>query len=77
MTDLREKQNYSAFPHDEVKLDDAGLLFIPASPGMTLRDWFAGMALQGLIMRDQVISTQTAGNKSYDFADAMLEARQK
>jgi hypothetical protein len=50
------------------------------STGMDLRDWFAGMALQGLI------AGCLAGNNSgftvrgnvvaaYEYADAMLEAR--
>jgi hypothetical protein len=43
--------------------------------GMTLRDYFAGQALAGLIMRDAVIDTITAGKKAYAFADDLLAAR--
>ena len=49
--------------------------------GMSLRDWFAGMALQGILacsreFKDaETIATRTA--KAYAFADAMLEARKK
>lgn len=53
--------------------------------GMTLRDWFAGMALQGLMANPNVqyathsseaisaLDAQTA----YQTADAMIEARKK
>lgn len=47
--------------------------------GMTLRDWFAGMALQGLI----TCPAASSGTKAdiaiwaYSYADAMLEERKK
>lgn len=41
------------------------------SPGMTLRDWFAGQALAGLAATEGDASTKYA----YFLADAMLEAR--
>lgn len=42
------------------------------APGMTLRDWFAGMALQGLVARGY---TPDGVGRAYDFADAMIVAR--
>ena len=48
--------------------------------GMTLRDWFAGMALQGIVPchqgSDAVSDKQLAG-WSYELADAMLAARKE
>ena len=45
-----------------------------AYPGMTLRDWFAGMALAGMLANsDTHITAATA----YDFADAMIAERNK
>ena len=52
--------------------------------GMSLRDWFAGMAIQGLLARgihpDIEISAQgyrdAAAVESYQQADAMLKARE-
>lgn len=50
--------------------------------GMTLRDWFAGMALQGLLAH--VIGVQNANGSTikyaercYEYADAMLAARKE
>ena len=50
--------------------------------GASLRDWFAGMALQGLVARgdcrvgmDQPSESQQWASKAYRYADAMLAAR--
>lgn len=44
------------------------------SGGMTLRDWFAGQALAGMLVNpDNHVTVATA----YDFADAMLAERRK
>jgi len=44
--------------------------------GMSLRDWFAGQALAGLLTReDNYKSTKGAASIAYHAADAMLEAR--
>ena len=45
---------------------------------MDLRDWFAGLAMQALI--DQIdirheISQKAVARRSYQMADAMMEAR--
>ena len=50
-------------------------------PGMSLRDWFAGMALQGILTCEQVhVTTNQSSNEelsscAYELADAMLAAR--
>ena len=77
------------------KVPDGGTAFPVSYPvncrGMTLRDWFAGMALQGAIAGDeskfQVICgsagrmkmeiPQFVAGLSYQIADAMLEERGK
>lgn len=44
--------------------------------GMTLRDYFAAKALQGLLTDDYWARTSVeASKKAYRFADAMIEAR--
>lgn len=46
--------------------------------GMTLRDWFAGQALMGLVADPNNMSpAEQNGISAYKFADAMLEARKK
>jgi uncharacterized protein YodC (DUF2158 family) len=65
------------------KIDDGGPAF-PVSQfstehGMTLRDWFAGMALQGILAHPGIEPDDANRNGSselaYEFADAMLKAR--
>ena len=45
--------------------------------GMTLRDYFAAKAMQGLVSSETYGSWQDFANASYAAADAMLEARHK
>ena len=51
--------------------------------GMTLRDWFAGQALAGVLPREDITGTEARlqhvkgaiAHLAYAYADAMLEAR--
>lgn len=46
------------------------------SDGMTLRDWFAGMALPGLVLSfDSSSVVVDVADIAYQYADAMLKAR--
>lgn len=64
-----------AFPMIVWKSPD-GMLAMPSEPGMTLRDWFAGQALAGLIAHPSSEgSVITVAQWAYDHADAMLAAR--
>ncbi len=63
-------ENPNAFPLN------AGEFGIEPSPGMTLRDYFAGQALAGLASRGLLGPDQRA-QEAYDFADAMLAERSK
>jgi hypothetical protein len=52
------------------------------SEGMTLRDYFAGQALTGIISACMALDDSRAvyeamSNDAYYFADAMMEARKK
>jgi hypothetical protein len=58
-----------AFPH---KLDD---LKDPDTTGMTLRDYFAAKAMQGLM--DAAMPMPEIAEAAYDMADAMLKAREQ
>ena len=74
----------SAFPVTRVKLDEKGVL-ISATPesGMSLRDWFAGMALsycaedwRKFCDSDNVdFDPILVADDAYEIADAMLAAR--
>ncbi len=68
------------------KIDDGGPAFphflqSDVTPGMSLRDWFAGQALTGVIAAYSgdiaFPSLEGAAAKAYNFADAMLAARKK
>ena len=69
-------------------INDGGPAFPPAyaatlprnfPQGMSLRDWFAGQALTGLISRNDYgpMSDEANANAAYSYADAMLAARNK
>ena len=49
------------------------------SRGMTLLDWFAGMALQGLISvpEDGAIHPPTDAKTAFELADAMIKERDR
>ena len=50
-----------------------------SAKGMSLRDWFAGMALQGIIANpaNNQRDIQQDAALAYETADAMLKAREK
>jgi hypothetical protein len=45
--------------------------------GMTLRDWFAGMALSGMNMSDPDLSFEKSSEWAYKQADVMIAQREK
>ena len=46
-------------------------------PGMSLRDWFAGQALVGLVINPSMCSPECPiSHRAYELADAMLAARE-
>ncbi len=45
--------------------------------GMTLRDWFAGMALQAMLSDWVFGENEPQAQVAYKMADAMIEARKK
>lgn len=64
----------TAFPHTHTSS-----LRVSWQTGMSLRDWFAGMAMQGLASNPEVSNSNlvSLANESFDMADAMIEARKK
>jgi len=68
-----------AFPHTYDNIVD-GHVATNTNYGMDLRDWFAGLAMQAIIGREDNRFTTTlefVGGKAYQFADAMMKAREK
>jgi hypothetical protein len=60
-------------------INDGGPAFptpagIQHNDGMTLRDYFAGKAIEALIVRGWGL--ENASGKAYEIADAMLKARE-
>lgn len=47
----------------------------PAQEGLTLRDYFAAKAMQGLLVSMQLFSSQNIADQAYKMADGMLAAR--
>lgn len=65
-------------------LDDGGPAFPSQNghyfePGMTLRDWFAGQALTGMLAQpldsDCAFHPKLCAESAFEYADAMLAAR--
>ena len=75
MSDTKIEDGGPAFPCETYGLKNGKETTIPTN-GMTLRDWFAGQALAGLVQNGQYASGQIA-QSAYSFADAMLSARNK
>jgi len=70
-------ENPAAFPRT---LDADEVQFDKAQVGMTLRDWFAGQALNGIMAAeadDVVYDEANVAFRAYRFADAMLSARSR
>ena len=60
----------TAFPF--VANDDTGMII---NTGMTLRDYFAAKAIQGLLASEVNAPMQSFAVRAYKIADAMMKAR--
>lgn len=71
--------NPQAFPRQADYFADGELRTYPEY-GMTLRDWFAGYTLAGIVtnpLTDPRMTWEEVAKVTYAAADAMLEARKK
>lgn len=68
------RSNIPAFPmiYDRRPEEDFGL-----QEGMTLRDWFAGMALNKLIEMEYPRKPSILAERCYVYADAMIAEQSK
>jgi hypothetical protein len=79
---ITTKDGGSAFPQSQRLFDnDTQSWAVHSVGGMSLRDWFAGMALQGYMAYSHPqsmvgIFPDAAVQKSYEIADLMLAARE-
>lgn len=73
VTAEKPKDGGPAFPH----------MMLPGhrdyAPGMSLRDWFAGQAIAGVLAEQcmEHLSSENIAEKAYALADAMLAEREK
>jgi len=63
-----------AFPQPDLQFPNGEVQY--GSPGMTLRDYFAAAALQGLLADGGGSSWEADAKNAYQAADAMLKARE-
>jgi len=81
-----EKSGGQAFPINPQYLEDGSTCYFP---GMTLRDYFAGQALKGMVSSDLCVTkagqkgndngkndTEIIAIASYHYAEAMLKERE-
>lgn len=69
-----DKDGGPAFPQSE--LEHAHGQLSKSTPGMTLRQWYAGQALAGLLAYGGRFRTpETLSKEAFRFADAMIEAQ--
>ena len=69
---MNKTENPAAFPW----ANDADKQYNWIHRGMTLRDYFAASALQGLLTSDDVDISYATALVCYRMADAMLKARE-
>lgn len=51
--------------------------FTAAHEGMSLRDWFAGMAIVGTVNHPEASHFEEAAKQAYEMADALIKERYK
>jgi len=62
-----------AFPRSAFSLREEGtLLKTELYEGMTLREWYAGMALQGVFLSNRYGEPEDAAEYAFQIADAMI-----
>ena len=63
-----------AFPNGIITNGDG--LIIGGQQGMDLRDWFAGLAMQGMLANGQFYVSKNTAKHAYYMADLMMEERE-
>ena len=81
---MNDKTGGSAFPTNEAQPDGmGGMMSATGHPGMTLRDYFAAKAMQGMVSHWWTgfiaifFNNRHLAEDAYKMADAMLKAREQ
>ena len=76
---MKDDASILAFPNTYVDCSVKGIRNTVVIDGMSLRDWFAGLALQGLLadgpLRSDPNTLRNTTDYAYVLADKMMEAR--
>ena len=78
-----DKSGGSAFPRLELKKREDGAAIMVAVEGMSLRAWYAGMAMKGMLASSSVWGSAVFDNPdrcakwAFGFADAMIAEGEK
>lgn len=83
-TETKKPQNPSAFPAWDMTFTEnpnSNLFSAGTNQGMTLRDYFANSAMQGILSGDEISragrkTSEQIAERSYSLADAMLKQRE-
>lgn len=76
---FKEKRGAEAPFHPKNEVDQVTGAIITEHPGITLRQWYAGLAMQGLLASDRVSALsyirnpQSLSDDAFDIADAMIK----
>ena len=74
----KENNGGPAFPVEYIAMDSCGNERVQAQDfGMSLRDYFAAKAMQGLIAAGRYEDYALMVKRAYEIADAMLSAREE
>jgi hypothetical protein len=65
-----------AFPSKE-PIYGANVVGVKENSGMDLRDYFAGLAMQAIMVKNDFEWVDEAWENAYDAADEMMKAREK
>lgn len=73
---INEQTGGPAFPCEIIVAGTHSGLHKTPWQGMTLRDYFAAKAMQGITIDPSLVTYENLANEAYKIADAMLRARE-
>lgn len=74
---MNKQDGGPAFPQIKWERDDDGNLYPDEKHGMTLRDYFAAKAMQGMCSWGAHDERRDVASEAYFIADEMLKAREE